>query len=415
MKWFKKILRVTLLIVVGVLLVVNAVIILTGRFYIYRGIANTYLKGRMGPSIYDLETFHTSKVAKGSGEVFEFPRHPKYNTQKIPKDLREYIEDLDTRALLVIQNDTLVYEEYWGDHTEATLSNSFSIAKTVVALLVGIAVDEGKIKSLDEPVYKYIPEFKHGSRDKITIRHLLEMASGLSWTESGINPFSDNAESYYGSDLDGLIKRQKRIAEPGKMFHYQSGNSQLLAMILEKATGKSVSKYAQEKIWSKLGMESDAFWSLDKQGGQEKAFCCLYAQARDFARLGKLILDGGKYNGEQIIPRWYYLQMTKLNDLTTEEGMPNYRYGYHIWTYRGNSDDVFYCRGILGQYIITIPDRNLLIVRLGMKRKPDFVIPEHLKDDKNYVAAHKLKVGHCLGLFQYITLGKILASQANNE
>lgn len=415
MKWFKKILRVIVLFIVGLVLVVNAVIILTGRFYIYRGIANTYLKGRTGPTIYDLNTFHTAKVSKGKADVFEFPRHPNYNTQKMPQDLRQYIEDLDTRALLVIQNDTLVYEEYWGEHDEATLSNSFSIAKTVVALLVGIAVEEGKIGSLDEPVYKYVPEFKNGSRETITIRHLLEMASGLSWTESGINPFSDNAESYYGTDLDGLIKRQKRIAEPGTMFHYQSGNSQLLAMIVEKATGKTVSQYAQEKIWSKLGMESDAFWSLDKEGGQEKAFCCLYAQARDFARLGTLILNGGVYNGEQIIPRWFYLQMTKQNDLTTEEGLPNYRYGYHIWTYRGNADDVFYCRGILGQYIITIPDRNLLIVRLGMKRKPDFVIPEHLKNDPGYVGANKLKVGHCLGLFQYITLGKILAAEANEK
>lgn len=415
MKRLKKILRVIVLFTIGVLLVANAVIILTGRFYIYRGIKETYLKGRTGPTIYDLETFYTKKVSKGNGKVFEFPKHPKYNTQKIPNDLREYIEDLDTRALLVVKNDTLIYEEYWGDHNEATLSNSFSIAKTVVAILVGIAIDEGHIASIEDPVYKYIPEFKNGSRDKITIKHLLEMASGLSWSESGKNPFSDNAESYYGTDLDGLILRQRSVTEPGVMFNYQGGNSQLLAMILEKATGKSVSDYAAEKIWSKLGMESDAYWSLDSKGGQEKAFCCLYAQTRDFAKIGRMLMNGGKYGDEQIIPRWFYLQMTKQNNLTTEEGLPNYRYGYHIWTYRGNKDEVFYCRGILGQYIITIPSRNLMIIRLGMKRKDDFTIPPHMQKEREYVEAVKYQVGHCLGLFQYITLGKILAARTDDD
>ena len=415
MKRLKKILRVIVWFIIGVLLVANAVIILTGRFYIYRGIKETYLKGRTGPTIYDLETFYTKKVNKGNGKVFEFPKHPKYNTQKIPNDLREYIEDLDTRALLVVKNDTLIYEEYWGDHDEATLSNSFSIAKTVVAILVGIAIDEGHIASIDDPVHKYIPEFKNGSRDKITIKHLLEMASGLSWSESGKNPFSDNAESYYGTDLDGLILRQRRVTEPGVTFNYQGGNSQLLAMILEKATGNSVSDYAAEKMWSKLGMESDAYWSLDSKGGQEKAFCCLYAQARDFAKIGRMLMNGGKYGDEQIIPRWFYLQMTKQNDLTTEEGLPNYRYGYHIWTYRGNKDEVFYCRGILGQYIITIPSRNLMIIRLGMKRKDDFTIPSHMQKEREYVEAVKYQVGHCLGLFQYITLGKILAARTDDD
>jgi len=413
MKRLKKIVRVIVLSLIGIVLVVNAIIILTGRFYIYKGIKETYFKGRTGPTIYDFDTFHNSKIARGEGKVFEFPKHPKYNTQKIPEELREYIEDLDTRALLVVKNDTLIYEEYWGDHDEATVSNSFSVAKTVVAILVGIAIDEGLIGSIDDYVCEYIPEYKDGGRDKITIRHLLEMASGLSWIESGVNPFSDNAESYYGTDLDGLIMRQKQVSEPGKVFKYQGANSQLLAMIVEKVTEKTISEYASEKIWSKLGMEEDAHWSLDREGGQEKAFCCIYAQARDFAKIGRMIMHGGEYNGEQIIPRWFYLQMTKQNDhLTTETGMPNYQYGYHIWTYRGLSNDVFYCRGILGQYIITIPDQDLMIIRLGLKRKEDFVIPDHLKDDEEYVNGVKHEVGHCLGLFQYITIGKVLAAES---
>ncbi|GAB5416711.1 MAG: serine hydrolase [Crocinitomicaceae bacterium] len=412
MKRLKKIVRVILLFVIGVILVVNAIILLTGRFYIYKGIKETYLKGRIGPTIYDHDTFYNRTVDKGEGKVFEFPKHPKYNTQKIPDELREYIEELDTRALLVVKNDTLIYEEYWGEHDEATMSNSFSVAKTIVAILVGIAIDDGLIDDINDPVCKYIPEFKSGGRDVITIKHLLEMASGLSWTESGSNPFSDNAESYYGTDLDGLVLRQKMVSEPGVEFKYQGGNSQLLAMIVEKVTGESISTYASKKIWSKLGMKEDAHWSLDKKDGQEKAFCCLYAQARDFAKIGRMFMDGGAYDGEQIIPRWFFLQMTKQNDLTTEYGIPNYQYGYHVWTYRGLADEVIYCRGILGQYIIAIPSQDLLIIRLGLKRKDDFVIPDHLKNDEEYVNGVKYEVGHCLGLFQYITVGKVLAAES---
>jgi len=406
---------VVLLIIIGAFIALNAIIILSGRHYIYNGITKTYLKGRTGPTIYDLDTFPTSTVSKGDSGVFEFPRHEKYNTQTIPPFLRRYIEKLDTKALLVIKNDQLIYEEYWGDHTKSTLSNSFSIAKTMVAILVGIAIDEGYIGSLQDPVYKYIPEYEKNSRDNITIEHLLQMASGLSWVESGINPFSDNAESYYGNDLERLIMRQRKVSEPGEMFLYQGANSQLLAMILEKATGKSVSAYASEKIWSKLGMKEDAHWSMDKEGGQEKAFCCLYAQARDFAKIGRLILDQGKYNNQQIIPSWYFEKMIEQNGLTTEDGVPNYRYGYHIWTFRGDENPVVYCRGILGQYIITIPEQQLIIIRLGMKRKDNFTIPEHLKNDQEYVESVKYKVGHCRGLFQYITLGKNLASQIEKD
>lgn len=399
-----------MLTLIGVIITANMIIILSGRFYLYKGLANTYLIGRIGPSIYEKDIFYNDTVY-GSSRVDPFEVHPKYNTQKMPPDYRKFIEDLDTRALLVLKGDTLLYEEYWDTHEMETVSNSFSIAKTITALLISIAVEEGKIGSIDEPVCNYIKEFKTGGRDKITIRHLLQMASGLDWQESSKNPFSHNAASYYGEDLWGLATHQKLITEPGKTFNYQSGNSQLLGFIVEKATGMSLAKYAELKIWSKIGVSSSAYWNLDKEGGDEKAFCCFYANARDFARLGQLILQKGKYKGEQIFPEWFYDEMIVPAQLATEDGIPNYRYGLHIWTYIGTTNPVYYCRGIKGQYIITIPDENLIIVRAGLERKDNFVIPKHLRDDKEYVERHKYQVGHCLGLFQYITLGKILAAQ----
>ena len=412
----KKILKKTgkyfLITIVGVLLTVNAFILLSGRLYIYKGVLNTYFVGRMGPSIYDKDVFSNATISAENGTATI--EHKQINKQKIPKDYRKYMEDLDTRAFMVFHGDTLLYEEYWDGHDQQSVSNSFSVAKTVVALLVGIAIEEGKIKNLEESIANYLPEFKGKDTEKVSIRDLLTMSSGLSWTESGSNPLSDNAESYYGWDLRNQTMRQTLIDEPGKVFRYQSGNSQLLAFIVEKATGRDLAEYAEEKIWKKIGAKHDAFWSLDDESGDEKAFCCMYATARDFAKIGQLLLNKGKVGEEQIIPEWYYAEMIRPANLVTEDGSTNRQYGLHLWTYFGGTNPVYYCRGILGQYIITIPSENILIVRLGMSRAPKFEIPDHLKKDKKYCEENEKFVGHGLDLFQYISLAKMIKSQTSN-
>tara|TARA_Y100000385_G_scaffold280134_1_gene330816 strand:- start:5863 stop:7104 length:1242 start_codon:yes stop_codon:yes gene_type:complete len=405
----KKVGKYLLITIVGLLITINLFILLSGRFYMYKGIANTYLVGKTGPSIYDLDVFAYSTITPTGKEKWE--KHKKYNKPVISSDMRTYIEDLDTKAYLVFKGDTLVYEEYWDDHTDESVSNSFSVAKTVVALLVGIAVEEGKIASLDESASEYLPQFKGGDLEQITIRHLLTMSSGLDWTESGKDPLSDNAESYYGWGLRELVMSQELISKPGKVFKYQSGNTQLLAFIVEKATGEDLTQYAKDKIWDKVGATSEVYWSLDEEGGDEKAFCCIYATARDYARIGSLLLHEGRVGSEQVVPKWFYDEMIKPANLGTEYDMPNYQYGLHIWTYFGNANPVYYCRGVNGQYIITVPEEDLMIVRLGSSRKAKFVIPDHLKDDKAYVEQNKYEVGHSLGLFQYIKLGKLLKSQ----
>lgn len=405
LKVIKKTFRFLGLFLLAIFVTANLFIILSGRFYLYKGISYTYLSGKTGPTIYDLDLFSNS-VIKKSTVTSEWIRDPKFNTQTIPKSYNDLLERLDTKAFLVFKNDKIIFEKYWDEHKRETLSNSFSAAKTVVALLIGIALDEGKIKSLDEPVYTFIPEFKSGGRDKITIRHLLMMSSGLDWEESAKNPLSENAESYYGTDLYGLVTRQHTIEKPGVRFEYQSGNSQLLGYIVERATKQDLSSYAQEKIWKKIGSEQNAFWSLDKKDGDEKAFCCMYACARDFGRLGKLILQKGKWNDEQVISESYMNEMFKNSDLETEEGVRNFRYGLHIWTYLRDKNPVYYCRGILGQYIISIPHENLIIVRLGSKRDKNYEIPENKKKDKKFILKNESKVGHPSDLFKIIRLGE---------
>lgn len=409
-KLIRKTLKLLLFLLIGLIVSVNLFILLSGRFYIYKGIANTYLVGTMGPSIYDLDVFPYSTV-QASTNASEMLRHINYNKVELSAKNKEFIDDYQTKALLVFSGDTLLFEKYYGEHNENTVSNSFSVAKTLVALLIGIAVDEGHIKSIDESIATYIPEFSDTDKEAITIRHLLAMASGLDWKESGKNPLSDNAESYYGTDLRGHVTGQSVEREPGKLFNYQSGNSQLLGFILEKATGVGLNEYAEEKVWKRIGAEHDAYWSLDKENGDEKAFCCMYATARDYGRLGQVILNGGKYKGIQIIPEDYFNEMVVPTDLETKENIPNYRYGLHIWTYQSDYGQVNYCRGVNGQYIITIPDENLLLVRLGSKKTKNYLIPEEKKNDQDFVEQNKFKVGHAKGLFQYISMGQTIRSK----
>jgi CubicO group peptidase (beta-lactamase class C family) len=413
LKSSKKILRFLGLIFIALFISINLFILLSGRFYLYKGISYTYLSGKTGPTIYDLHVFPSSTIKK-SKSCYQWKKNAKFNTQSIPKKYNDFLLKLDTKALLVFKGDEILFEKYWGQHKKETVSNCFSAAKTVVSLLIGAALDEGKIKSLDEKVGKYIPEFNAGKKKNITIRHLLMMSSGLDWQESGKNPLSENAESYYGTDLYGLVTRQHVIEKPGIRFEYQSGNSQLLGYVLEKATQMDLSVYAQKKIWDKIGAEHNAFWSLDKDGGDEKAFCCMYATARDFGRLGKLILQKGKWNGKQIISSTYMNEMLSNPSMTTKEKVPNLRYGLHIWTYLGTKNPVYYCRGILGQYIISIPNENLVIIRLGSKRGKEYAIPEAYRGDEKYIKNHATKLGHPSDLFEIISLGQKLAKDIQN-
>lgn len=408
-KWTKKLLRFTLFTLLAIVILVNLFILLSGRTYLYKGIASTYLIGESGPGIYDLDKFASRKVAKGK-ETSKWIKASFINKQKLSPNFSEYNKEWETKAFLVIKNDTLLFEKYWDNHTATSLSNSFSAAKTVIALLIGAAVEDGDIKSIDEPVGNYIPEFKEGEKSKITIRHLLLMASGLDWTESGKNPLSNNAESYYGTDLRDLVVNQGVERKPGRTFIYQSGNSQLLGFIIQKATGKSISDYCSEKIWSKIGVEKDAYWSLDDTDGDEKAFCCLYATAKDYAKIGKLILQNGEWDNEQIIPAWYMKEMVTLPENKTGDGFENHQYGLHIWVYEGYKSPVYYCRGIKGQYIIAIPDENVVIVRIGSRRAPNFEIDTH----KIPNAKELSKLGHPTDLQEYINFAEKIIEQSPN-
>ena len=287
MKIMKKILKGLLILIV----LVNLVIIFTGDFYIYKGIVNTYFKGRMGPDIDEYKIFNYHEVKAGT--YVPIPNGKDYNKQSI--DTKAF-EPYGTVAFLVIKNDSIRYEQYWDGYGENSVSNSFSMAKSFVGILIGCALQDGSIKSLDQPVGDFIPQFKEGNNTKLTVRHLLTMSSGINFDEDYINPFAYPAAAYYGRDITKLTLGYKVTEEPGKVFKYLSGNTELLAMIIEKATGKKLADYMSERLWQNLGTKNSAFWSLDHENGMEKAYCCFNSNARDFSRFGLLYLHNGNLN-----------------------------------------------------------------------------------------------------------------------
>ena len=355
----------------GILVFLLAVIVLfstyafaTGRTYLFRAVYYNFA------GIDDYKIFDNNMVATGRAQLW--PVSGSYNKIATPDDLNQLLLNLKTVALVVIKNDSLLFEKYWDGYSDSSLSNSFSVAKSITSLLIGAAIKEGKIKSVDELVGNYLPEFREGLAAKLTIKHLLTMSSGSNWDESYSNPLSVTTESYYGSDLYKTATGVKIIREPGTYHSYKSGDTELLGLILERATGKSVSAYASEKLWQPLGAEHPAKWSTDRKSGNEKAFCCFNTNARDFARIGQLMLDSGKWKGNTIIDSEYYAQSVTACQVPDEGDSPCDDYGYQWWLYP-ETPGVFYARGILGQYIIVIPSKNIVLVRLGHKRSDNFV------------------------------------------
>lgn len=316
--------------------------------------------------IDDYKIFDNRIVATDHPQPWSFA--PGFDKKDVPEIFNKEFDKYKTVAFLVVKNAKIVFEKYWDDYSADSKSNSFSMAKSIISLLVGIALDEGLIYSVDQPVGDYLPEFKEGGKSKITIRHLLEMSSGLSWDESYSKPSSMTAKGYYGDDVRSLVLNQEVLQDPGTRFEFKSGDTQLLALILEKATRSRVSYYASEKLWKPMGAAHDAWWSLDRINGTEKAFCCFHTNARDFARFGQLVLLNGNWYGKQLVSRDYLKQALKPSThLTDGTGKKVDYFGWQWWlmTYKGKQ--VIYMSGLNGQYVIVIPETETVIVRLGHK------------------------------------------------
>jgi len=329
--------------------------------YLY-DLAKTIVKiKRTKADITDYKYFENIDIPK-SKKPQAWPFHKDFNTVKSTDKLNATHDRLGTIAYLIIKNDSLWYEKYYDGYNEKSYSNSFSIAKSIVTGILGKAIDEGYIKDLDQKVGDFIPEYKNGLAAKLTVGDLSSMSSGMKWTEDYKNIFGVTARAYVGTGLEELIMSRPIIREPGKSFKYLSGDTQLLAMAIEKATGKKISSLAYDWFWNPIGAENNALWQVDNlKTNTEKAYCCFNSNARDFAKFGKLFKDYGYWNGEKLIDSGFVKKaITKRFDES-----PHYGYGFWLGDYKGM--EYFSMRGHLGQYVIVFPKENIMIVRLGKR------------------------------------------------
>ena len=342
-----------------IVLLLIGLLYITDYEYILKGVRVVYLKGHTTAYIDDYPHFENMTIDNGnSPQPWAF--HKNYNTASTTARLSEINTRLGTVAFLVIKNDSIWYENYAEGYGTSSKTNSFSMAKSITSAMLGKAIKDGYIKSLDQPIGDFFPQY---AKDKTTVGDLSSMASGLDWQESYVSPFSVTARSYYDDDLAETILKQKVTEEPGKVYKYLSGNSQLLGMIIEKASGKKLANYLSESLWQPMGAVHPGLWQVDDADHQlAKTFCCIASNARDFARFGKLYKDYGKWNGQQL------LDSTFVATSIVPRFKDSPEYGYGFWLSDHLDKQMFVMRGILGQYVITIPEDNLIIVRLGHQR-----------------------------------------------
>ena len=267
-------------------------------------------------------------------------------------------------GMVILQNGKIRYEQYRMDFEQDDRWTSFSVAKSLVSTMVGAAIKDGLIKSIDDPLTDYIPELAGSGYDGVTVLQLLTMTSGVQWNEDYSDPKSDVALFNNTKSVDGMdpiivyMKTLKNEAEPGTRWQYNTGETNLIGVLVAKATGKTISEYLSEKVWAPYGMKQDAEWLLN-EGGKEIGGCCISATIRDYALFGQFAMDGGVIDGQSVVPDgWFAKAGTKQADI----GVEDRGYGYQWWT---NDDGSFAGQGIFGQGIFIDPKRKLVIASNG--------------------------------------------------
>ena len=318
-------------------------------------------------SIFDYRTHPTRDIENGDAPQV-WPHDSLYNKVELTDSLLAKIDSNNTHAFLVIQDGKILYEKYFDGYTKDSISGSFSAAKSIISMLVGIGVSEGKIKSLDEHVGNYVPHFKEGDLAKITIKDLLTMSSGTSYKESDQSYMGLAAKMYYADDQEYVVNLMEAKEPAGVNWEYRSGDTQVLGLIVEKAFGKNISELTSEYFMKPMGAENDSKWLLDGESKHEKAFCCFNGVARDYARFGELMRTNGKWKDKQLVPEDYMKAATSpasyLKD-PTEGGKLVDFYGYQFWVFNHRGFSIPTMNGLFGQYVYTIREKNAIIVRLG--------------------------------------------------
>ena len=351
--------------------------------------------GPYGPHIFSFER-HPHETVPNGPETFRFPVADKradwidtlhFFTQEpeyVNLTLAEALEPKgQTQGVLIIHHDRIVYEKLWGDFTSDRLATVFSISKSITSLLCGVAVDDGYIRSIDDPVTDYLPELKKGDPmwQKLTIRHLLNMRSGLdfddtySLTLKDLKRLNAMARLNYGHHLMRQIRGLKFRCEPGTEFRYESMTSQILGVVVERASGKRYADYLSERIWKPLGMESPALINVDsKKNGMAHAFGGITLTMRDLAKIGRLYLDKGQWNGKRIVSEEWIRKSSEYDS----ENNRGYHFNWYDLSHVGEPKAAcpgYFAEGIKGQVLYVNPYKDLIMVHIGFNNLNNVYIP----------------------------------------
>jgi CubicO group peptidase (beta-lactamase class C family) len=334
-----------------------------------------------GPaSVTNVAWYQPQETVKG-GVVTELAVATDAERTVDPAVLETVKQWLDARrsvAFIVWHKGKIQYEHYWPGFSAETRTSPASMHKSVMAILMGQAIAEGKIAGLDIPASTYLTEWKNDARRDITIRQLLHMASGLDRYPFSLNPFSGNMKVLYGSDMLAPVTEIAPWKKPDEIFEYNNLNSQALGIVIERAVGERYASYLSRALWSKLGTGDAAVW-LDREGGLPRTYCCLFTTARDWVKVGLLLLNQGRVGGEQVVPADWIAQMTTPSPLN-----PNY--GFQVWLGTVHEKErsygqrvratvptaepfavpgIVYFDGAGGQRVYVIPSAEMVIVRTG--------------------------------------------------
>lgn len=382
MKFLKNLFKGIL--IIFVLLI--ATLYITDTDYLIKAVRTIYLNGYTTAYLEDYKKFDNQEV--NNGQAQPWTNHKNYNTVKPTERLAKANKDWGTIAYVIIKNDSIWFEEYYDGFGPNSKSNSFSMAKSYVSGLLGMAIQQGHIKSLDQPVCDFLPAFCDDKAKKMTVGDLSTMSSGTNWDEKYYSPLSITTRAYFDDDLAKVMNGLKVVDEPGQAFKYASGDTQMLAMVIEKATGKKLYTYLEESFWKPLGSENATLWQVDSESHDlVKAYCCIASNAKDFARFGKLYKDHGKWNGKQLLDSAFVAKSL----------VPKFpespQYGYGWWLQKKGDKNFFMMRGHLGQYVIVEPTDNIIIVRLGHQKSPDQGVGVFTDDIGLYIdEAYKMMV-----------------------
>ncbi len=300
-----------------------------------------------------------------------------YKFQGETRKMSEFLQRLKTTGFLLVKNDVIVYEKYFQGYANTNKITSWSVAKAFISALIGIALEDNYINSIDDPITKYMPELKVSGYNNVPIKHILQMQSGVRFTENFRHQNTDIYQLLYKlflyiQPMERAVLNYPSQCPSGNYFEYMGLNSQILSLLLKRTTGQNIVTYLEKKIWKPMGAESDAYWLTDNYG-TEVTFCGMNCTLRDYAKFGLVYLHNGYFNGQQIIPKSWVKESTipntpHLKPGATDERYFKWGYQYHWWIPEGSNGD--YCAtGAWGQYLYINPEKNLVGVKTGSGNK----------------------------------------------